>query len=483
MLSTNERSTYVGQWWLPGQPDQIVHGSLEIGQPYPTLELHESIGPDEECLSGQLASPVLHGRSMGASLILLDNREIGSKHGSREGSEDIQRTLAVGTVLVGDAPLRREEGLRFNRASFRLSNLDQWVNRTPYKWVNSPESVQVLDLPTLTASVPGCEIFLARHTLSRRGQLADSGFTSYEVIELELEEWTTLEELEYRYIRPLEQLLSLATGAQCAAFAVHVGGVGESNEWRESWPVRSYIVRRASSDLNQMGPTMVRAQMRFGLNSAGYPPNIDFGVLVPRWYELQNDVSVACDGIFSLYADAGGYLQQQIFTIASAVEALHRGFNPQYEEKTADERARNKEVLAAVKESCPDRHQWLASVIQYAHRKSYLFRGRELLDATDHLMAEVVGDEERWLKCLRDVRDGIGHVLSSSEEFTVDQMVALFTSARLFAETVLLRRLGFSVDECRRSLGHHWELQNVRDRVETAFPEWFTPVTKPSSLT
>lgn len=283
----------------------------------------------------------------------------------------------------------------------------------------------------------------------------------------------TLDELEYRFVRPLEQLLTLATGTHCEALELQVGNDDGSDDLLANWPSNSYAVRRRSSDQCQAERPMIRQRMRFGMHCAAYPPNIDFGTLVPRWYALQAQLSSACDLIFSLRSDAGGYLQQQMFTIASAVEALHRGLYPQLEEKTDDERARNKTILAAVKSGCPEHHEWLAGVIQFAHRRSYVFRVRALLQDTDHLMSAIVGDEEKWTQQLRDIRDGIGHVLPAQDDMTVDQMVAMLDSARLFAEVVLLRRLGFTDAECRRSLEHHWERENVRALVEKGFPEWF----------
>jgi hypothetical protein len=225
---------------------------------------------------------------------------------------------------------------------------------------------------------------------------------------------------------------------------------------------------------------VIREHMRFGMNSTGYPPNIDFGSIVQRWYALQEDLSTASDLIFSLRSDTAGYLEQQMFTIASAIEGLHRGLNPQLEEKTDEDRTRNKHILAAVRMGCPDHHQWLANVLQYAHRPSYVLRVRELLLDTNHLMAAIVGDEEAWTQQLRDTRNVIGHVLPSQDAKTFYQVVSMLKSAQLFAEVVLLRQLGFTDSQCRHSIEHHWERQNVRAFVQKGFPEWFTVSPKES---
>jgi hypothetical protein len=304
--------------------------------------------------------------------------------------------------------------------------------------------------------------------------LTDSGFSSHEVIELQLVDRVPLDELEYNFIRPMEQLLTLAAGSRCDALELRVGNEVGSDDWRENWPWASYAVRRKDSDQDQSEPLRIRQHMRFGMECWGFPPSMDFHDLVPRWYKLQTDLASVFDLIFSLYSDVGGYVQQQIFTIASALEALHRGLNPRLERMTGEDRSRNTAILAAVEAGSLEHHPWLRNLLQNAHRKSYLFRVQQLMQYTDHLMEAIVGDEERWAQELRGFRDGIGHVLRSQEKKTVDQMIAMLYSARLFAEVILLRQLGFSDTECRRSLDHHWERENTRAKVKKGFPSWFS---------
>jgi hypothetical protein len=408
MPNDDRRASFVGQWWLPDAPNRVFVGTLDIGQ-RAELDLYESTDdPRSGSDRDRFSPPILHGRSLGSCLTLLNCTEVGwSSAGGHGEHEDIHRKVAVSTALVGDSHLDSVDDCRFNRASLRLNNLDEWVHRSPYKWDTSPpESVGVLDLPTLQASIPGCEIFLDRRTTAHMGHLTRSGFTSHEVIELQFAERHALDELEYRFIRPLEQLLTLAAGSRCADLELRVGNADPSLLLPTNWPRASYAVRRTSSDVTEAERLVIREHMRFGMNSTGYPPNVDFGSIVQRWYALQEDLSAVSDLIFSLRSDTAGYLEQQMFTIASAIEGLHRGLNPQLEEKTDEDRARNKQILAAVKRGCPDYHQWLANVLQYAHRPSYVFRVRELLRDTNHLMAAIVGDEEAWTQQLRDIRTG-----------------------------------------------------------------------------
>ncbi len=169
MPNDDRRASYVGQWWLPGEPSKTFAGTLDIGQRV-ELQLYESTDtPRGTHDSDRLNPPILHGRSMGSCLTLLDCTEVGTSTSRRGGHEDIYRTVVVGTALVGDSHLDSVKDCRFNRASLRLNNLDQWVNRSPYRWTITPtESVEVLDLPTLRASIPDCEIFLDRLGMSTR---------------------------------------------------------------------------------------------------------------------------------------------------------------------------------------------------------------------------------------------------------------------------------------------------------------------------
>jgi hypothetical protein len=381
----------------------------------------------------------------------------------------------VGTVLIGADHLASVADCRFNRASFRLSNLNEWVNRSPYRWssAKSAETVELLDLPTLRATIPGCEITLARTAARHHGRLTDSGFTSHEVIGLRFDQPQPLDELEYRFIRPLEQLLTLATGTSCIAFDVQTGNDNGPDDLSGRPPSVTYTIRRRNTDMAQQGRPRIRPHMRFGMNSPGYPPNIDLDECIPRWFTLQAQLGTVCDLVFSQRPESRGYLHEQMFSIASALEGMHQRLNRQDEKRSDDDQTRNAEILEAVRAGRPEHHDWLKKAIAGAHRKSYKFRIDELLDQTDHLMAEVVGDETRWAQQLRGIRDGIGHVLPAQDDKTVEQMIAMLYSARLFAELVLLRQLGFTAAQCRSSLGHHWELDNVREHVKKGYPAWF----------
>ncbi|MET7673003.1 hypothetical protein [Micromonospora luteifusca] len=41
-MQNSDRTTFVGQWWLPGQPDKQTSGTLQIGTGYPELELYST---------------------------------------------------------------------------------------------------------------------------------------------------------------------------------------------------------------------------------------------------------------------------------------------------------------------------------------------------------------------------------------------------------------------------------------------------------
>jgi hypothetical protein len=157
------------------------------------------------------------------------------------------------------------------------------------------------DLPVLRASVPGCEILLGRTASTYFNRLAGAGFSSHEVIELQLDERLPLEELEYQFVRPLEQLLTLASGFDSKTFDLRVGIEDDGDGL--PWEATAHSVQHRSFDHDQNERLVVRPHMRFGMNSNGYPPDIDFGDLVPRWFELQAALSDVCDLIFSLRSD------------------------------------------------------------------------------------------------------------------------------------------------------------------------------------
>ncbi|MFJ8582639.1 HEPN domain-containing protein [Micromonospora sp. NPDC093277] len=475
MLGTDQQNSFVGQWWIPNEPSKVSWGKLDIRERV-ELELHETIDDWRALGRGDPYRPaVIHGVSGGFHLTLLDNVQISLSTTERGGVGQARRVVVASTVLVGDSHLETEEDRRFDRAAFRLTNLDQWVNRNGYSVRHSPtEAIEVLEVPQLKAVIPGGAAYLWKSKSSTFDPKAGASLSSQETIELKLAERHSLDDISYRYVRPFEQLLTLATGVQCEALNLHIGIDDPAAEWLNKWPGRHYEVRGPRAETLESQP-VIRHHMRFGMNTPGFGPNVDFGEIVPRWFSLQEKLSYVCDLIFSLRTKSSGYLQQQMFTIASAIEGLHRGLNPLLERKTTETRARNKEILDAIESGCPNHRDWLAGIVSTAHRPSYAFRVKELLQRTDHRMVEIVGDEEVWTRELRKMRDGIGHVLSAAEDGkAVHEMIAMLRSAQFLAELVLLRELGFSDADCQQALDHRGERESRRSQMERSFPAWFS---------
>ncbi|BEL05413.1 hypothetical protein Q0Z83_036040 [Actinoplanes sichuanensis] len=476
MASADPKSPYIGQWWTSDAPDRIAWGTLTVGE-RAELELHEKIEGRSMGANHDLGQvPIIHGLSEGMRLTLVDNVEIGYSTRGRGNITQGRRLLLAGTIFVGDAHLQAPDEFTFDRVSFRLTNLDQWANRHIYRISHAPqETLNVLDVPSLQADLPGGRAYLFKGSRYSYSPVTEVTFSSQEFVGLDLSERRSLDDIEYSYIRPFEQMLTLATGAQCEALDVRVGTHDGAIDMLETWPARAYEVKRRWAESSE-GKPMIYQHMRFGLKSAGSVSGVEFTEIVPRWFALQEKLSAVCDLIFSLHKSEAGYLQQQMFTIASAIEGLHRRLYPNLDKKTPQARTRNREILDAVAAGCSDHRDWLASILSTAHRPSYASRVRQLLDRTDHRMREIVGDEDEWSRQLRKHRDGIGHVLSSSAEDdeSMNEMVAIMLSARFLAELVLLREVGFSDAECRQAFDNRWEAINVRSHMLKSFPQWFS---------
>ena len=66
MPNDDRRASFVGPWWLPGEPSKMFVGTLDIGQ-RAELQLYESTDdPRSGSDRDRFNPPILHGRSMGA---------------------------------------------------------------------------------------------------------------------------------------------------------------------------------------------------------------------------------------------------------------------------------------------------------------------------------------------------------------------------------------------------------------------------------
>lgn len=231
------------KWWLPDQHDEGVPGLYwidENGAAHATLhgQMKAAIRPWRSA-----PVPLLHGNVMGMMVTLCDSRPIA---GTMPMVGDVMRTeLAAGVALEGFG--LSEEELQYDRAVFSIRGLAEWADWTTWHDLDEadfakPPRVEHLGEQRRKIQCPGASLSLVDDgTWSEK--YGTWTFTSGCRFELDLDEPLTLDDLDYRWLRPLQLLVTTATGATAPIVHLSVANTGWQFDESESAQRRPY--RRA----------------------------------------------------------------------------------------------------------------------------------------------------------------------------------------------------------------------------------------------
>jgi hypothetical protein len=197
----------IGTWWSPHAPDRAIRGRYEItssgGVEIELFDLIYGLDSSQPFDPRNARWPILRGKLGEMDVTLLDCILIDYDIDSRT-----QRISPL-RALEG-AGIDQPEDARFDWTEFRVTHLDSWLQRdaTQRSFETRDGQLSIViplgPLPNLVAFVPGAEIRLVtqiRYEPTVRHQ---------NVFQLKMEEQLSLDEIFFRYARPLRELIRLA---------------------------------------------------------------------------------------------------------------------------------------------------------------------------------------------------------------------------------------------------------------------------------
>jgi hypothetical protein len=460
---SSEELIFPGEWWFPGNEEGWVPGTLELGSAFMLKTMADMRDANGNSLElGGPATPLLHGRSLGRCFTLLDcqlrrERVFG-------GGTHLQIFSPV--ILIGERNFPTDD-VCFDRACLRLDNLNAFANRRTLEYSrsegNDKRTVVFNKPPDLQADMPG-----GRLRLGRRSRIT-SGFdraevSSMEFFLLELQDELALDNLLYSYVRPLQQLLSLATAEECNFYELEVARDRDRGE--NYW--HYYQVHLWRREVHAGSRNVANPNMRFSLKSTLGRPEVTFSEVIPRWFAIQEKYGSVLDLVFSLRSGIG-YLESQIFAIASSLEGMHRKLFPGAAKRTPEHRERLEAIIA----SAPQEHkEWLSRALVRSHEPSFANRVHDLVNYAGPAVASLLGDVDEWTKMVGRARNDVGHA-KGIETTDVLAKVRLMRSIQMLAEFVLLRELGLTQDQCDSLLTLDAEWNSVSAKLQESYPELF----------
>jgi hypothetical protein len=428
-MKTNDK-TFDGVWWVPSDPDKRYYGTLKLDN---SFELHLIDGEYsiESLIQAKgVDSDIIVGQSLGKSITLLGCRNVGVQSSTAGIAQHYK--VHVSSALLGDH-FESEDKAKFNLIEFQCNNLNAWCARFPIAQThNRADHLLTYKWPeTLSATLPGGTVDLANHLMTSDSNYSKITWESRETLKITLKRPQSLSDIGFKYIGPLRQFLTLASGTHTTTTSLRVANSRKLSYskhpiWSE---VQHYGGKQALPDPEELSSL----DMRFTL----IYPEMDFGKIIPKWMRLHKQLKPDLDLLFSLNSPSGGYTWNSLFNVASATEGMHRRLYPRSPERMT-------------------------------------FRNRllQLLGYASPLITEFVGDKDKWATIIKNQRNEVGHSLGKYP-ISGEELLRLTQTTQLLLHIVILRKLGFTKKQCKQVVMRDNEWAFLKTAMPKTFPDLF----------
>jgi hypothetical protein len=440
--------TYEGYWWPEGSEDRTA-GRLEVGPDRIELNLNGRFGPLPSGMEGA-EYPVIHGVSGTQRITLRQALETGSTFGT---SLPTQTFVIVAVWIGAHVSTFTITGLRL-----QLEYLAEWFQLSAPRRTGAPDASGAVAAAHVPQPPLSADLGIARVTLSALhasesdpGSLKLSSFAGFDV---DLPEPRAYDDADHDFVRPLMNLVALATARAPAIIdltvTVAADSLIESSRSRgdaEVHVLASWLVP-AGTDL--------RALMRDELVFRAHNIATSFGPAIESWLHAHETVGTACDLFFGNLVAPPRFLETKFIVHCQAAEALHGQRFPNLRMSRPDHEVRMKRVLDAL---TPDDQVWVGNAIRNSNSKSLRDRLADLTQAAPASVRAVIGDEALFADRVVRRRNDVTH--GSSLAGGVDELFALNEKLRLLLHAHLMRELGLSVDDVDRLIAGSRLLRSV----------------------
>ncbi|HVB98261.1 MAG TPA: HEPN domain-containing protein [Candidatus Dormibacteraeota bacterium] len=451
MPSLFEDFQLVGCWWLPGDPQRVIHGTLS----------HTRGSRMRLRLTNPMRVPVVEpGTSMGSVLqtfkMVLGRTDTGEECtllGVREVSSsalfplDFGRTVLDVNLLFRGAHFDSEDDIRFATESVELTYLEDWVWRCPYtvNLLTEPKRA-VVEIPrepteVLKVRLSSKEAWLSATSGASWRDSVGREFSCRHVARIDVKpDSAQLYGWFNEVVRSFSGFLTLCVRKPvyprrilCQP-AVRVGGEDGSSALRE---VALYL------NLGTFAAPEGESREFIPLPVSGIP---DAPTAVDSWFSLQEKIGPVYGLLLGSYFNPHMYVEPEFLGLMQALEIFHRrliGGNYLSEEEWAEPLEM---LVGAIPESLAGPHrQALKTRLRYGNEYSLRKRLQELMGGLQEATVQRItrGEDNGFVERCVNTRNGLVH--EGSGEILSGGLQALWRTSltlRALLTVLILKSLG-----------------------------------------
>ncbi|MGL4503152.1 MAG: HEPN domain-containing protein [Planktothrix sp.] len=444
-----------GYWWLPSNPDNQVPGVIKFTAEE-GIELSLLGSLNESARSGVQHSLIVGILENGKEITLYRNILIKIQI-PHPGFFSQQYTAEIGFIGYN---FTQSSEMLFYKAVVDYSYLRDWA-MIPYVHRESilNENNQMVGMkfndyhkPLNIVAKTTEGIISVKYGFSEAGKLTDLDFKQSAAIVIEPENDFSLEILNERFIYPLQNLLTFATGKPNSIVSCDVCYDSRNIEviFKQS------MVQKRTDNL--LHPT----HMLFTVEDI----KDQFGLSIQQWLNAHKEIDSVCNLFFSTkYSRL--YLQNEFLNIVQAVESYHRRRRKNNYLLEADHTKRIEEIL----ENTPDLHkQWVKEKLHFSNEPTLKDRLKELVQENILVINSLLGfykTPDKFIIKVKNTRNFLTHYNKSNENKAAKE-TELFWMTKILEfllQACFLSELGCSLEKRAEIISsksrYHWAVEEI----------------------
>lgn len=438
-----------GWWWLPGEEDDKVPGTLgytnETGV---VLKLLASFKKMAE-VSLTASYPLILGLCEGGKLVTLsDCMETGT---SLSFPGYLTQKFYARTAYIG-ANLQQAEHLEFATFDFQLTYLPDWLGRSgfsPRHASDNKERSSIYEVAytypeELKARTPKGEI-LVTYSLHTGGDfLRDIQLHQYVRMRVSWNEPLTFGRALDEVIRPMQNFLSLATTKPNVIESLAVVPDLGSDKDGPAAPIQVLFSQLGESTTAERRLTFT--DMLFSASDIAD----DFQEVMTAWLTVADELDSVCNLIMGPRYQPSTYSEHRFLNAVQAAEVYHRRRKRGHVLETDEHKARVDSIMAGAPQ---DHVDWLVEQLEHSNEPRLKYRLDELFDEVHDVMQPLVDSKARFTRTVVDTRNYLTHydVLRRKKAVHGADLYRLTGLVTTLVEACLIGELGITGSR-RRSL-------------------------------
>jgi hypothetical protein len=431
-----------GFWWLPSNPDDKVPGILTFsnsdGISLSLMGYFEDI--TDTGSSNHNNYPVILGVTQKKWVTLYEGV---FSHMSFPGY--ISQEYRVEKAFIG-AHFTNSEEMRFHKIIVEYSYLFDWAglfsiqqtqhsdqqNSYEYQLTYARhEKISATTTQAIVSVVP---------TFAKEGSLLQTKI-SQSAIQIEVQEELTFQDWHCRFIYPLQNLLSLATGRPNSLTNVCVyvrGGTSATlNDDVQELPIEVIFSKHYYEA--ERGKLLLPEDMLFTLKDI----ESNFSGVLENWLKLSSDLDSVLDLFFSVQYSPRMYEENKFLNITQALESYHRR---RVSNQDITEEEHNNRLEAILAQTPEEHRNWLKGKLNYSNEPSFRTRIKELIETANEVISPLVGNKKLFKQKVYESRNYYTHYDLSLKERAASntELYWLTQTLSFLIKACFLRELGFT---------------------------------------